>query len=365
MKIVAFHIYNDYSGSPKVLSMVLKGLLARGYQVDLLTSNTGGVLNELEKEEKFRVYHHYYKFGDNFLLQFLRYLYTQLYGFFFVLRYFNNKNVILYLNTLMPLGAALAGKLIGKKVIYHYHENANVKGWFYRCLAYLMQKLADEIICVSEYQRSFLKRENNVCVIPNALPVAFENACMQTAVIERDQKSVLMLSSLKAYKGIAEFFKLAQRLSNFHFELVINDTGENIKTFIEQQKLIIPENLTIWDRQSDVIPFYKRSSVVVNLSKKQDFVETFGLTALEAMTAGVPVVVPTIGGIAEMVMDGYNGYKVDVEDFEKLVEIIKLMLVDKDEYKRLRKNARAYALKYSNKSMIDKIEQTIKGVYYE
>ena len=37
-KIVCFHLYNDYSGSPKVLKVVLEGLLQRGCAVDLVTS---------------------------------------------------------------------------------------------------------------------------------------------------------------------------------------------------------------------------------------------------------------------------------------------------------------------------------------
>lgn len=364
MKIAAFHVYNDFSGSPKVLSMVLKGLLVKGYQIDLVTSRTGGVLDELREDNGIRVYNHYYKFGHNPLLQLFRYFYTQFFSFLFVFRYIRQKDVVLYLNTLMPLGAAVAGKLLGKKVIYHYHENANVKGTFYKTLAYLMQRLADEIICVSEYQCSFLKRSHDICVIPNALPLSFENACRHVAEIERDRRGILMLSSLKAYKGVPEFFRLAQVLPEFNFELVINDTYGNIKQFIKENNLLAPDNLKIWSRQSDVIPFYRRNSVVLNLSKKKNFVETFGLTALEAMTAGLPVVVPTIGGIAEMVIDGYNGYKVDVEDFEEMVEIIKIILKDNDEYRHLRKNAREYALKYSNKNMIDGIEQTIMKVYY-
>ena len=44
--IICFHLFNDYSGSPKVLKMVLQGILDKGYEVDLITSK-GGVLDEL------------------------------------------------------------------------------------------------------------------------------------------------------------------------------------------------------------------------------------------------------------------------------------------------------------------------------
>lgn len=45
-RVICFHLFNDYSGSPKVLKMILEGLLKKGCQVDLVSS-TGGVLDEL------------------------------------------------------------------------------------------------------------------------------------------------------------------------------------------------------------------------------------------------------------------------------------------------------------------------------
>ena len=49
-QIVCFHLFNDYSGSPKVLNMVLKGLLEKGENIELVTSK-GGVLDELNSHE--------------------------------------------------------------------------------------------------------------------------------------------------------------------------------------------------------------------------------------------------------------------------------------------------------------------------
>ena len=38
MKIVCFHVLNDYSGSPRKLEMVLSGLLSKGYSLNSVTS---------------------------------------------------------------------------------------------------------------------------------------------------------------------------------------------------------------------------------------------------------------------------------------------------------------------------------------
>ena len=62
--IVCFHLFNDYSGSPKVLKGVLEGLLEKGYPVDLVTSG-GGVLDELIGKPGFRKHGYRYRFSTN------------------------------------------------------------------------------------------------------------------------------------------------------------------------------------------------------------------------------------------------------------------------------------------------------------
>lgn len=352
--IVCFHLYNDYSGSPKVLHMVLKGILHRGHRVDLITSH-GGVLDDLEQYPGLKIHHYRYSFMGNAVTTMLRYTAVQLYTFFFAFRYLFCKDCVFYINTLLPVGPALAGRIMGKRVIYHYHENAFVKGAFYKVLAWMMQRLAHRIICVSTYQASFLKRKEGVEVVPNALPQDFVNRLYPNKKDAFEHKSILMLSSLKEYKGTREFIELARRLSQFKFTIIINDTQENIDKYVRQ---IIPaglRNLMVYPRQIDVSRFYNESSLVINLTNSKFAIETFGLTALEAMTAGLPVIVPTVGGIAEMVEDGKNGFKIDVQALDKISDCIEAVLSDEKTFFHLATEAFEYSKKFSEKEMIDRI----------
>lgn len=303
--IVCFHVYNDYSGSPKVLQMVLNGLLHKGYTVDLVTSHGGsGALDALDGIQGFRKNTFYYKFNDkNLALTFLNYLWTQIYIFCYAFRYLFRSDVVFYINTIMPWGAAIAGRLMGKRILYHYHENAFVKGPHYRLYAWIMSHLAHEIMCVSAYQASFLKRKKGVIVIPNALSREFLGKLKPNVEAAFERKNILMLSSLKEYKGTREFIKMSSDMPQYHFTLVINDTQENIDRYLTENNLITPPNLDIHPRQSDVTPFYNQASVVLNLTNKDQAIETFGMTPLEAMSCGLPVIVPTVGGIAELVVD--------------------------------------------------------------
>lgn len=235
-RIICFHLFNDYSGSPKVLRMVLEGLLKKGHRVDLVSSN-GGVLDELGKYPNLKKHSYQYTFSDNALLTMLRYTGIQLYTFLLAFRYLFCRDCVFYINTLLPVGPALAGRIMGKRVVYHYHENAFVKGAFYKALAWAMQHLAHKIICVSAYQASFLKRQNDVVVVPNAVPQEFVNKLRPNPKEAFERKNVLMLSSLKEYKGTREFIELARRLPQFNFTLVINDTQENVDKYM---KSILP-----------------------------------------------------------------------------------------------------------------------------
>ena len=409
-KIVCFHLFNDYSGSPKVLKVVLEGLLQRGCAVDLVTSR-GGVLDNaqctmhnsqltpsatlvplrqgdniegqqttnnkqqiadnsqlsilspkaqrpsvLNSQLKYRYYD--YRFSGSGVVTALRYVWVQMYTFFLALGYWR-KDVVFYINTILPVGPAVAGWLMRKRVVYHYHENAMVKSGLYRVLAWVMQRVATEIVCVSEYQRSFLKRQEGGRVVPNALPEEFVARAVVDVVGAFERKTVLMLGSLKEYKGTKEFVELAAMLKQYEFVLVLNEVQENIDAYIEQNGLRVPSNLKIYDRQEDVVPFYKEASVVLNLTDKTQAIETFGLTALEAMVFGLPVVVPTVGGIAEMVEDGVNGWKMDVQELDEIAKRIDEMLSDRELYVRLSEGAVEQAKRYSAREMVDRMNEEL------
>lgn len=355
--IVCFHLYNDYSGSPKVLKMVLEGMLRKGYRIDLVSSK-GGVLDELLHYPNLRKHSYLYRFSSNGAVTMLRYCIVQLYTFLFAFRWMFCKDTVFYINTLLPAGPALAGKLMGKRVVYHYHENAFVKGAFYKVLAAMMERLAHSIICVSEYQASFLKCKKKVTVVPNALPEAFVKRLKPDPKAAFERKTVLMLGSLKEYKGTKEFIQLSQRMPQYRFVLVINDTQENIDKYLKDNNLKRTGggNLTIYARQSDVPPFYNSSSIVLSLTNPRLAIETFGLTTLEAMNNALPVIVPIKGGIAELVEDGVNGFKTDISDIQSIEKQITLLLNDKACYIAMAEKARVRSMTYDAAHMRTQIE---------
>ena len=357
--IVCFHLFNDYSGSPKVLKTTIEGMLEKGYRVDLVTSR-GGVLDEFAGHEGLHMRQYNYRFARNKFVRLMRYAWVQLQVLFIALGYMFKKDTLIYINTILPVGAAIGGRMACKRVVYHYHENAKAKSTAYRILAKIMQLIASDIICVSQYQRSFLRRKKRVYIVPNALCNSFVERLSPDSDRAFEARRVLMLGSLKRYKGTDEFIELARMLPQFSFELVLNEDNGNIEAYLKESGTVIPDNLRIHPRQEDVTPFYSRASLVINLTNKKYAIETFGLTALEAMAAGLPVIVPTVGGIAEMVHDGMNGYRIDVQEIEKIEQCVEEILTDKELFITLSKNALDCSHKYSEKQMKDTISEVLE-----
>lgn len=357
MKVICFHLYNDYSGSPKVLRNVVEGLVVRQHEIAIVTSKSNGVLDELKQYDNIVFDYFHYHPSSNKIIWVLHFLWAQFSLFFKALKHKDGD--VFYINTIMPLGAAIAGKLLRKRVVYHYHENAFVKSLFYRLLYKAMLYIADEIICVSNYQRSFLPQHNNISVVYNALPLSFTSKLSPNIDEAFKRRNILMVSSLLLYKSPIEFISLAYNLNEYNFTLVLNESEDSIQDFLKRHNIQIPTNLKIYPRQSNVSIFYNEASIVLNLSDRKKIIETFGLTALEGMSAGLPVIVPTVGGIAELVDDNINGYKIDVQQLDVIADRINYMFSSIDIYSKLAKGALTTAALYSNKNMCEGIESIL------
>jgi glycosyltransferase involved in cell wall biosynthesis len=87
--------------------------------------------------------------------------------------------------------------------------------------------------------------------------------------------------------------------------------------------------------------------------------EAFSLAAIEAMAMGKPFVHSAVGGAAEMIHPGENGYLFPVRDTGALVDRL-ARLADRPERERMGRNARARVEKmFSEPAMIDRYEQLL------
>jgi len=355
MKIFAFHLLNDFSGSPKVLKQLAKGWVENDIETHIVTcGGRSGFLSDIQNVS----YHHYwYKFAQN---PFLRLFFLIISQVHLILKMWSviHKNDIIYVNTVLPFGAGILGKLKGCKVIYHIHETS-MKPWILKKILFtIANNTATSVIYVSKY----LADQEGMSKPKHILYNAIETDFLKTASSNRKKgsihKNVLMICSLKAYKGVFEFVDLAKKHPEYNFRLVVNASETDINKFFLGQN--ISENVTILPTQKDVHPQYLWADVVLNLSRPDGWIETFGLTVIEAMAYGLPVIVPPVGGIAELVEKGVNGYKADSRNVNHISHLLVDILEDKIHYEKLSTYAKQLIIKYDEDSFVMKSCEMLK-----
>ncbi|NMB81772.1 MAG: glycosyltransferase family 4 protein, partial [Ignavibacteria bacterium] len=143
-------------------------------------------------------------------------------------------------------------------------------------------------------------------------------------------KSVLMIASYRKYKGIYEFAELARLIPDYTFNLVLSTTKSDIIQFKKDIGNI--NNLNIFPLQTNLHPFYSEAKLLLQLSHPESWIETFGLTILEAMIYGIPAIVPFVGGPTELVENGKNGYLVNPHNLSEIKEKILYIMENSDVY---------------------------------
>ena len=349
-KIVFLHSLNNYTGSPNILSIVIKGLIQCGYKAEIITSHGNGFLSNI-KGASYR-YTCYQWCKSQATTLFLLIL-SQTEMFFHCL--FGSRKHLYYINSIIPFGAFIACWITRKRYVIHIHEDIQQNKTLYRVLKQIYRVCNKKSIFVSEYVMQQALYYRNGVVIANALPDEFFEITNQN---ERKRKNILMISSLRRFKGIYEFVTLAKMLPEYSFELVLSATDNEVKSF--QSEIGVVPNLTVYSFQTDVHFFYQRSLLLLQLSHPNNWIETFGLTILEAMAYGIPVIAPNIGGPVELVENGVNGYTVDPLDVLTISNQIKTLMRDKSLYQQLSANAKRKSTDYTEKKMITEIERYIK-----
>jgi glycosyltransferase involved in cell wall biosynthesis len=134
--------------------------------------------------------------------------------------------------------------------------------------------------------------------------------------------------------------------------LFIGDGPERASVEARARALGVADRVVISGFQDDVRPFLSVCDVVALTS----FTEAFSLAAIEAMALGRPVVHPDVGGAAEMIQSGQDGWLFPVGDTATLVERLGV-LADPVVRARMGENARAtVAQRFAERAMVEHYE---------
>ena len=91
--------------------------------------------------------------------------------------------------------------------------------------------------------------------------------------------------------------------------------------------------------------------------------ESFGLSALEAMSCGVPVISSSVGGLPELNLHNETGFIAEIGDIDRMAKYTIDLLTNERKYKIFSKNSRDIAVKnFDNSIIIPKYEKFYEKV---
>ena len=217
-------------------------------------------------------------------------------------------------------------------------------------------KKVDKIVCVSKDTKDVIVEQykipnEKVIVIPN---VVDKKEYFPIEGIEKIPNSLLYVGRLDERKGIKFLVKTYSLLakSSPHIKLYIIGKGP-YTSYIQDEKeknQLINISLLGFVPQKDLNEWYNKASCFICPS----IFEGFGITVIEAMAAGTPVIATNVSGIRTILNDGYNGYLVDYNDTSNLIQKIQQVLSQNNEI--IIKNAlKDVQMKYELDSILNQI----------
>jgi len=340
--IVFCHLLNDRSGSPTVLRATLEVLNARADGLLYVGSQGRGVLEEACVPTR----RYWYRRSRHRIVTLFTYFASQIALYRALSRARDiPQDATVFVNTLLPFGAMLWGRRTGRTVVVHVHEVSITPGPLRRFLTRCAGRCASQLLYVSNDHRARLPIDGPPSrVVPNPVSPALAARAGNYAPRRSGAFNVLMLASLRGYKGVEEFMALAEALRqrpDITFTLVLNAEPEEVKAFAARHPGT--SNVTIHSRTDDPVRFYKRADLVLNLARADQWIETFGLTLAEAMTFGIPVIAPPVGGPTEIVTHGVEGYCIDSRDGTALREAVVSLADEPETYAAMSRAARVRA----------------------
>jgi glycosyltransferase involved in cell wall biosynthesis len=187
-------------------------------------------------------------------------------------------------------------------ITYHYvdraeHEyyRANVPGLF--------------SICVSHRQAELLG-EPDLPVVYNGLDMA------ASPFVEHPDDYLVIVGRIIPTKGIAEAISIARK-AGMHLHIVgdVNDYipwarayfAEKVQPFIDNDRVTYTAEMP----NSEVLSLVSHAKGFLFPLQGE---EPFGMTVLESMATGTPVIAMPRGSMPELIADGTSGFLVDTED---------------------------------------------------
>lgn len=229
---------------------------------------------------------------------------------------------------------------------------------------------SDVVTCVSESLKkdtlsSFVIKQE-IEVIPNFIDASLyemDGPCMRAQLAPNGEKIITHISNMRKVKRIPDVIEVFYHINKEEpsILLMLGEGPERQKAEQQARDLGIIDQIRFLGKTSEVYKLLCMSDLFLLPSET----ESFGLVALEAMAAKVPVISSNAGGLSEVNIHGKTGYLSDVGDVASMAKQGLSLLQNEVLHQEFSTNAYHRALEFSIKEIVPKYEAAYERAMLE
>lgn len=287
---------------------------------------------------------------------------------------------VVHSNTIAVLAGALWARWRRVPHLWHVHEIIRSPALVRRFFPFVIRLLSDSVVSNSRQTEAWLVGEqpglkSRSRVVFNGLPALArpERArceAFRTSVGADGESLVVTLAGrINRWKGQSVLIEAAGILSRTDLAsrlrfVVVGSAAPGLEDLPEQLRqradaLGVRELVVFRDFVEDVWPVWFGSDIAVVPSTEP---EPFGMVAIEAMAAGLPVIAAGHGGLLDIIEDGASGLLVTPGSAEDLARAIARLARDAELRRSLGEAGRKRQKeKFSASSYVEGIENVYRG----
>jgi glycosyltransferase involved in cell wall biosynthesis len=257
----------------------------------------------------------------------------------------------------------IIGKIFKKKVILHIHGGMFKKfsEKHHKYVAKIIKK-CDYIITPSNYLANIVKMlHNNVIVLPNMI----DQPLFEKEKTNDDNKlRIVFLGTLNDNKGIFDILSVFGEKNDYlknKVELHIGGRGnvQRLENMINQMEL---SDFVVYHGWLNTLEKHKLLSQADILIQPSSF-ESFGISIIEGMSYGLPVIATNVGGIPELVQNNINGFLITPNSKKQIFDSIRYFIENPQVIKKMGKVSAEKAEQFFRKNVIQKLVAFYKIVF--
>ncbi len=204
--------------------------------------------------------------------------------------------------------------------------------------------------------------EKDITVIPNFVDtekytrVACADVCGTLA--PKGEKILVHVSNFRAVKRVQDVIRIFDQVQKKipSTLILVGDGPDRSACEMLVRELGLHQQVKFLGKQLELVPILSAADLFLMPSQS----ESFGLSALEAMSCEVPVISTSVGGLPELQVHGETGYIAEIGDVDRMARYAIELLSSEAKHKMFAQAARARAIEFDVHKIVNQYE-----AYYE